>query len=50
MLRVDADLLDVKAEKFNDFLYLAQSNQQKKLADKEQKEVIELQKNGGKPQ
>ena len=40
MLRVDADLLAVKA----DFRYLTQLNQQKKLADEKQKEVIELQK------
>ena len=44
MLRVDADLLAVKAEKLHDFRYLTQLNQQKKLADEKQKEVIELQK------
>ena len=41
---VDADLLAVKEEKLYDFRYLTQSNQQKKLADEKQKEVIELRK------
>ena len=42
------DLLTVKAEKLHEFCYFTQSNQQKKIADK-QKKVIELQKKGGKP-
>ena len=44
MLRADADLLAVKAEKLHDFCYLTQSNKQKKLADEKQKEVMKLQK------
>ena len=42
MLRVDADLLAVKAEKLHDFRNLTQSNQQRKLADEKQKEVTEV--------
>ena len=42
MLRVDADLLAVKAEKLHDFCNLTQSNQQRKLADEKQKEVTEV--------
>ena len=41
-----ADLLPVKVEKLLGFRYLTQSNQQKKFADKKQKEVTELQKWG----
>ena len=44
MLHVDANLMFVKAEKLHDFRHLTQSNQNKKLADEKQKEVIELQK------
>ena len=44
MLRVDADLLVVKAEKLHYFLYHTQSSQQKRLAGEKQKEVTELQK------
>ena len=44
MLHVDANLMVVKAEKLHDFRHLTQSNQNKKLADEKQKEVIELQK------
>ena len=42
MLRVDADLLAVKAEKLHDFRNLMQSNQQRKLADEKQKEATEV--------
>ena len=42
MLRVDADLLAVKAEKLHDFCNLMQSNQQRKLADEKQKEATEV--------
>ena len=44
MLCADADLLAVKAEKLHGFCYLTQSNKQKKLADKKQKEMMKLQK------
>ena len=47
MVYVNADLLAAKAEKLCDLRYLTQSNQQKKLADEKQKEVIELQKMDG---
>ena len=44
MLCVDTYLLAVKAEKLRDFHYLTRSDRQKKLSDKKQKEMTQLQK------
>ena len=44
VLRVDADLLALKAEKLQNFDYLTESNQKKKLAEEKQNEVKKLTK------